>query len=101
MRASPWISTHLSGCGVSTLCVCVGVMCMYVCITLDLYTPFGMWCEDTVCVCVDAMWMYACITLDLYTPFGMWCEYTVCVCRCHVHVCVHHPGSLHTVWDMV
>ena len=30
-------------------------------------------------------------TLDLYTPFGMWCEYTVRVCRCHVHVCVHHP----------
>ena len=72
---------------------------MYACITLDLYTPFGMWCEYTVCVCVRCM--YACITLDLYTPFGMWCEYTVCVCVCHVHVCVHHPGSVHTVRDVV
>ena len=40
-------------------------------------------------------------TLDLYTPFGMWCEslcacvYCVRVCMCHVHVCVHHP-----VWDV-
>ena len=72
MCASPWISTHRVGCGVSTVCVCVCIMCMYVC-----------------------------ITLDLYTPFGMWCEYTVSVCRCHVHVCVHHPGSLHTVWDVM
>ena len=128
MCASPWISTHRLECGVSTVCMCIGVMCMYVCITLDLYTPFGMWCEYCVhvyrchvhvcthhpgslhtiwnvvwvlCACVYVSCACMCITLDLYTPFGVWCGYCVRVCMCHVHVCVHHPGSLHTIWGVV
>ena len=40
-------------------------------------------------------------TLDLYTPYGMWCKYTVRVCMCQVHVCVHHTGSLHSIWHVV
>ena len=93
MCASHWISTHRMGCGVSTLCVCVCVRCMYACITLDLYTPYGMWCEYTVCVCVR--YMYVCITLTLYTPYGMWCKHTVRVCMSGACMRASHWISTH------
>ena len=86
MRASPWICKHHLGCGVNTLCMCVCVMCMYACITLDLYT---LGCGvSTLCVCVSC----ACMRASLF-------EVCVFVCAC-VYVCDRYVRVHFQYWDL-